>query len=246
MTGYVQQHLNPGVPTLLQGVQPITWTWTITDPDGNQQATGSFVGSDANPGPPDIGDHAFNLGESTITWRAQNVSGFDECSHTVTVTDDEPPTYTSAPIENCVDMLHSVVYNESAPNPNSGVDPNLVKNPSPDYYTFESGNTTLDLTDLADNCCDPEDLIINWRIDFADTPDPLNPSGTPLTHASISGTGQPSTHGSDMFFPGDGVNYTTVTHHITYEVSDCHGNGPVIKTEEIVVTPRPEIIKTDY
>ena len=149
-------------------------------------------------------------------------------------------------LTNCVDMLLSATYVVSNPNPNSGVDPNLVKNPSPDYFTFESGNTTLDLTDLADNCCDPEDLIINWTIDFTDTPDPLNPSGTPLTHASISGTGQPSNYGSDMHFPGDGVNYTTVTHHITYEVSDCHGNGPVLKTEEIVVTPRPEIIKTNY
>ena len=49
-----------------------------------------------------------------------------------------------------------------------------------------------------------------------------------------------------MIISGRRGNYKTVTHHITYEVADCHGNGPVIKTEEIVVTPRPEIIKTDY
>ena len=187
-----------GLPTLDEGVQPITWTWTIYNPDGklSNNSYSPFIGSVSNPGPPDIPDYPFQLGESTITWRAENISGFDECSHLVIVTDNEKPTYTTAPIANRVDMLLSATYDdiESKPEFRSGSEP--IKNPSPDYFTFESGNTTLNLTDLADNCCDSEDLIINWRIDFTDTPDPLNPSGTPLTHASISGTGQPSDYGS--------------------------------------------------
>ena len=169
---------------------------------------------------------------------------YDECSHTVTVTDNEPPTFTTAPIENCVDPLQSVVYTESdqirmwAWN-------RTFKNPSPDYYTFESGNTTLDLTDLDDNCCDVSELTINWRIDFTDIPDPLNPAST-ISHGSISGTGQPSTYGSDILLWGDGVNFMEITHTITYWVEDCHGNVSEEKTEEIIVTPRPQIIKMNY
>ena len=232
-----------GLPTLIEGVQPITWTWTIFDPDGNEQATGTFVGSASDPGPPAIPDQDFQLGTSTISWRAENVSGYDECSHLVIVTEEEPPTFTTTPFENCVDMLHSAVFTSTNPNPNAGVDPNLIKNPSPDFYTFDAGNTALDLTNLADNCCDPSSLTIHWKIDFTDTPDPLNPSGPPLTFSSISGTGQPSAFGSDMHFPGDGVYFTNVTHTITYWVEDCNGNTSDVQVEDIVITPRPEIVK---
>ena len=84
-----------GLPTLDEGVQPITWTWTITAPDGTTElASGSFVGSVSNPGPPPIPDVDFPIGTSTITWRAQNVSGFDECSHEVVVKDIEAPVVT--------------------------------------------------------------------------------------------------------------------------------------------------------
>jgi hypothetical protein len=142
-----------------------------------------------------------------------------------------------------VDKLNSVVYNETNPNPNAGIDPNLVKVPSPDYYTFIAGDISLDLTNLYDNCCATTDLEIHWIIEFENTPDPLNPSGPPLSHPDISGTGQPSTYGSDIYLWGDGVNYTTVTHTITYYATDCNGNDSPTKTENIIVTPRPQIIK---
>ena len=82
-----------GLPILVEGIQPITWTWTITYPavGGTVVANGSFVGSAGNPGPPAIPDYPFELGESLISWRAENVSGFDECSHLVIVSDIEPP-----------------------------------------------------------------------------------------------------------------------------------------------------------
>jgi hypothetical protein len=233
-----------GLPTLVDGVQPITWTWTITDPDGiTIGATGTFIGSSGTPGPPSVPDYAFKLGTSTILWRAENISGFDECTQTVTVTDAQAPDFIPHSITECVDFLHSVVYNETSPNPNSGVDPNLIKDPSPDYYTFVKGNITLDLTGLGDNCCTPASLIINWRIDFANTPDPLNPSGPALVHPSISGTGQPSTYATDIKLWGDGVNFTSMTHTISYWVEDCHGNVSGIQTGTIIVSPRPQIIK---
>jgi hypothetical protein len=234
-----------GLPTLDYGVQPITWTWTITNPDGTEGATGSFVGSVADPGPPDIPNYDFWLGTSTITWRAENISGYDECSHLVIVTDEEPPTFVSAPYEDCVDMLMSVTYDPASPNPIiNHIGANLDKIPSPDYSTFEAGNTELDLTDLNDNCCATEDLIINWRIDFTDVPDPIN-AGVDISHSTITGTGQPSEYGSNILLWGDGVYFTTITHQITYWVEDCNGNVTEERTETITITPRPQIIKVN-
>gem|GEM_PF-2138405 len=234
-----------GLPTLDEGIQPITWTWTITYPavGGTVVANGSFVGSASDPGPPDISDYPFELGESLISWRAENISGFDECSHLVIVVDEEPPTFVTTPMTNCVDMLYSAIYTTGATDPFNR--DNLVLNPSPDVYTFEAGNTALDLTDLQDNCCDSLSMVdnISWTINFADTPDPDGPVGTMMSNGSISSSGQPSEYGQ-ILFPGDGVEFNTVTHTITYTLEDCHGNvstPPV--TEYIYITPRPEIIK---
>ena len=234
--------VDPGIPTLLEGVPPIYWTWTITEPDGTV-TTGNSTGNAPDLSPAPIGVYDFPLGTTTIEWIAENISGADTCSHTITVIDTIPPTFVSAPIENCVDLLYFALYNTSNPNPNVGVDPNLAKNPSPDYYTFKNGDTSLDITDLQDNCCNQEDMTINWQIDFADTPDPLNPTGPALSHASISGTGQPSDYGSDMLFPGDGVYFNTVTHTITFWVEDCNGNISNTQVQNIVITPRPQITK---
>jgi hypothetical protein len=234
---------NPGVPVLNSGVQPIIWTWTITNPDSSFGATGTSTTTNASPIPDNPGPYDFQLGTSTILWHAENISGFDECTQEVIVEDHEDPTFTPPTYTDCVDMLQSAVYSATNPNPNAGIDPNLIKDPSPDYSTLESGNTALDLTNLADNCCDPSSLIINWRIDFTDVPDPLNPSGPALSHASIPGTGQPSTYGSDILLWGDGVNFTTVTHLITYTVEDCNGNITDELTRPITITPRPRITK---
>ena len=243
--------INPGTPTLLEGVQPITWIWTIDGPNSPpSEATGTFVGSLGNPGPPDIGSYDFKVGTSIVTWTATNVSGNDVCTQTVIVTDDEDPTFTARTLNACVDMLHSATYTTGIPNPNVGVDPNLIKNPSPDYYTFAKGSTLLDLTDHNDNCCNDASLIINWRIDFTDVPDPLNPSGPLLSHPSISGTGQPSTYidpgtglPADIYLWGDGVNFAIVQHTITYWVEDCHGNISADQPGTITINPRPKITK---
>jgi hypothetical protein len=234
--GLCTANLNPGVPTLNSGVQPITWTWAITDPGGTQQATGTFVGSALNPGPPDIGAHDFKLGTSVITWQACNVSGCDECTQQIIVEDKEAPTFDAANYTDCVDMLFLAVYSNS-------VADNLIKNPSPDYATFEAGNTGLDISNLHDNCCGAADMTIHWRIDFTDTPDPANQPGGMLSHPSVSGTGQPSAYGSPIELPGDGVTYTTVVHTITYWVEDCHGNITATQTGTITVSPRPNITK---
>ncbi|WP_320111174.1 PKD-like domain-containing protein [Draconibacterium orientale] len=241
-----------GLPVLEEGVQPITWTWTITNPNGTEGATGTFVASVATPGPPDIGDYPFEVGTSTISWRAENISGFDECEHLVIVTDKEPPVITADPYENCVDPLHWATYNESDPTPQFGhVDPNLIKSPI-DYRTLIAGDTDLDLTSLTDNCCDSLSMIskLQWRIEFANTPDPI--TGVALSHPDITGQGQPSDYAidgvpKDIYLWGDGVTFKTVTHNIFYWIEDCNGN-PVTEElrKEITITPRPQVIKTDY
>jgi hypothetical protein len=239
---------DPDLPVLMEGIQPITWRWTITDPDGTHENTGTFVGSTGNPGPPSIGIYPFELGTSTITWTATNISGADSCEHLVIVIDTVPPTFNSTPITNCVDLIQSATYTTGTPEPFNR--DNLIIYSNPDVYTFISGNKTLDLTELKDNCCALDDMTIKWKIDFAQTPDPDGPEGTMMSNGSSTGTGQPSEYidpvtglQSDMLFPGDGVTFTTVTHTITYEVWDCNGNGPVTKQEDIIVTPRPQIIK---
>jgi hypothetical protein len=180
----------------------------------------------------------------TRTYQIADLCGnISTCEQLVVIEDFEPPTFNSAPIENCVDMLNSVTYTVGTPNPNVYSDDNLILDPSPDYYTFISGDTRLDLTDLTDNCCASGDLEIHWIIQFSDTPDPLNPTGPQITRPDLIGTDQVSAFGSDILFPGDGVYFTAVTHTITYWVTDCNGNDSPTQTENIVITPRPEIIK---
>ncbi|RIJ49966.1 HYR domain-containing protein [Maribellus luteus] len=237
---------DPGVADLIEGAPPITWTYTITFADGTSEGPVTYVKDASDPYANPLGDRTFPLGVTTIEWRAENLAGFDTCSHWIEVIDTIPPTLKAEPYENCVDPLHWAVYNPSNPNPvYNHVDPLVEKFPV-DYRTMFAGDTFLDLTSLEDNCCDSVDMTINWRIDFADTPDPV--TGAAVSHAPVSGTGQPSTYeeGSiptDIYLWGDGVTFTAVTHTITYWVEDCNGNISDEIMREITITPRPKIEK---
>jgi hypothetical protein len=204
--------IDPGMPLKISGAEPITYTWTMT---GATVATGTGA----------IGNYNFNEGTTTITWRAQNVSGFDECTQQITVIDNAAPTFTVPPsLTDCVELVISASYNAAS----SEFNKNL-----PEYYLFEAGSTLLNLTNLADNCCNTNDLIIHWRIDFS--------GGTP---ASLSGTGQPSEYGSNIQFPGDQPPYSNNRiHTISFWVEDCNGNSSGESSVTITVTPRPQIIK---
>lgn len=161
-------------------------------------------------------------------------------SPTVTVISQDiiPPTFTAPdPFEFCVENLYSAGY----------ISNGLQINPTPDYYLFQTGSTILDLdpADLKnifnDNCCADNLLVIHWRMTFTDTPNPAAPPAM-LTHAPISDqTGQPSLYGSDIRFPGDGVNFTSITHRITYWLTDCNGNKSIEKNVNITIKPRPNI-----
>ena len=234
---------DPGVPDLIQGVPPIEWTYTVSFADGRDDLTGNYTSpapGNANP----LGNINFPEGVTTISWRAENVSGFDTCSHWIQVIDTIPPTIDASPYEDCVDYIEYAIYNPSNPNPiYHHLNPNLEKSPSPDYSTFYAGSTDLDLTLLADNCCDSLSMVDNleWTINFQPTIDPI--TGATINPAPISGTGQPSAYGADIQLWGDGVDYTTLTHTITYQVTDCNGNLSTEIVRTITITPRPKIIK---
>ncbi|QIA06266.1 HYR domain-containing protein [Draconibacterium halophilum] len=241
---------DPGIPGLIQGVPPIEWTYTVSFADGRTDLTGNYT----SPAPGNaltLGDIDFPVGVTTISWRAENVSGFDTCSHWIEVIDTIPPTFTTAPYENCVDPLHWAVYSPGSPNPvYNHTNPLLEKSPV-DYRTMFAGDEYLNLLTLEDNCCDSTEMIIHWRIEFSDTPDPQ--TGDAVTHDDISGTGQPASYRhpvtdvpTDIYLWGDGVTFTEVVHHIFYWVEDCNGNTSETVVEEIIITPRPEIIKTNY
>jgi len=209
---------NPGAPTLTQGAQPITWTYSI---NGGTPVT--FIGSVGNPGPPAINSYDFPVGTNTITWTATNVSGSANCQQLVTVTDNEAPTFTMpGTMTECVESIQNATYDPATMD---------ITPARPDYYIFSSGDPRLDISSLNDNCCGTASMTINWRIDF---------SGG----GSISGTGQLSAHGSDIQFPGDTAPYDTdLVHTITYWVVDCHGNTSPTKTQTITIKPRPNVVK---
>jgi len=217
---------DPDEPILLEGSQPITWVYTITGPDGTVEETVTFIGSEANPGPPQIGPYEFSLGTTRIHWTASNLSGTDECIQTIIVEDNQPPQFTPPDhFEFCVENLFQAVYN--------GTD--LDIEPIPDHYLFKAGSTelNLDMSLFTDNCCliDTHPYGIRWEIEFS------------TGETTVSGTGQPSTYGSDIPLWGDGTTYQNVVHTITYWVSDCHNieTGPFVV--EITIKPRPQIIK---
>ena len=146
------------------------------------------------------------------------------CSQTISVTDNQPPTFTKPDdLIFCVESLILATYNGAT----------MDINPDrPDYFTLEPTNTLLDLIGLSDNCCAVGSLAISWRIDFS--------GGTP---SSISGTGQPSGYGIPINLPGDGSTFLNMHHTITYWVTDCHGNVSATQTTNITIKPRPNIVK---
>ncbi len=234
---------DPGIPSVVSGVPPFDWTWTM---EGVNTGNGSTNDADL---PDPIGTVDFNLGLTTITWTAENLSGADTCNHHILVIDTIPPTLTADPYENCVDPLHWAVYNEANPNPvYNHVDPLVEKFPV-DYRTLFAGDEFLDLTSLEDNCCDSTEMTIHWRIEFSDTPDPV--TGAAVSHSDITGTAQPSEYEvggipTDIYLWGDGVTFTAVTHQIYYWVEDCNGNTSEEIRAEITITPRPKVKKEGY
>ena len=222
--------IDPGLPTLLQGAQPLTWTWTLTNPDGSTLTGGSST-TNFNPIPePVVADaphkYDFMVGTTTIHWTATNMAGSDECTQTIIVTDNQPPLFDApGPFEFCVENIISATYLSNS----LQLDPGI-----PDYYLFRTGSTIFDLdpSGFTDNCCtNTNDFPIRWDIITLGDSDPF-----------VQGIGQPSAYGSNIQLRGDNVSYQNVTHIIRYWITDCNGNETPLPVErEIVITPRPQI-----
>ena len=160
----------------------------------------------------------------TLTLTITKNGASSTCSQTISVTDNQPPTFTPpGPFTDCVENLFSAAY----------ISNGLLINPDPDYYLFRHGDIrlNLDLSKFIDNCCIvPTDFVIRWAIVFS--------TGEP----TISGTGQPSTYGSDIKLWGDGVAFTTLTHTIRYWLKDCNGKEILTPIEQtITIKPRPQV-----
>jgi len=221
--GVCSATLDPGQPTLISGAEPITWTWTMTG-----ATIESGTGMPITPDP-----FSFNVGVTTITWRATNISGFDECVQTITVTDNEVPTFTApGPFDFCVISIISAQY-DGQPEPAADIIPldPLHGNPRrPDWYLVANGSTELDLTAVADNCCALNNITIDWTITF-----------DPLIGGMLSGSGQPSLLTPIQLWGID--TNVEVNHTITYTVTDCNGNEAAVISRNILVRPRPHVIK---
>ena len=211
--GFCNTLIDTGFPIKISGAEPISYNWTMSG-----ATTGLGMGA-ITPIP-----FTFNVGVTTIVWTATNISGSDVCTQKVTVSDKEPPVLVApAPFSFCVENLISASIVSSL----------LQLNPTPDCYLFKKGSLVLDVipTNISDNCTPGDQLVLHWKIDYSD----------PTTNPSISGTGQLSTYGSDIIFPGDGSSFKDVVHTITYWVVDQSGNESVHMPVSITIHPRPAV-----
>jgi uncharacterized repeat protein (TIGR01451 family) len=138
--------------------------------------------------------------------------------------DDPPPTFDIPdPPEFCVYEIFEALY-DGQPEPDADITPDR-----PDWYIID-GTTELDLTNIHDNCCEPDEMIISWAIEFSDG-----------LHPPVTGTGQPSGFGAITLWGT--TDYTEIVHTITYVVEDCNGNPSEPVTVNITIRPRPNVIK---
>ncbi len=203
--------------TVTGGVPPYTYSWK--DSYGNVIATSSS---------------ATGLPAGTYSITVTDYYGCERTTNNITipsVNDATPPVFSEpAPMDECVEPIHTAIYYA----PTMGISGGY-----PDYYTFVAGDTRLDIdpTTMSDNCCAPDELEIRWRIDFADG------TGIPSSSPTSYITGQPSTFGSNIVFPGDVASSAGKEHTITYWVVDCNYNVSTPQTTKIEINPRPTITK---
>ncbi|NEW84575.1 MAG: hypothetical protein GZ094_19715, partial [Mariniphaga sp.] len=190
-----------------------TYAWSIT---GNGTINGP-----TNSATVDVTAGNINNAPLTLSLALTNGTGCtSNCEQIVQVGDNIPPTFT-LPLLNagyCVEYVSDALYNPGQEN--TSLDITYIR---PDYYLFANGSTLLNLGSVADNCALAANPIA-WTIDFGN-------NGS----IELSGTGQLSTHGSDIQFP-------LGTNRINYTVTDAVGNVSV-QFVDLTVTPRPVISK---
>jgi len=188
-----------------------SYAWSIT---GNGSISGATNGQSVNVTAGPINNSPF-----TLSLAMTNATGCtSNCQQVIQVADNVPPTFTLPLLSAgyCVEYVSQALYNPGQEN--TALDITYLR---PDYYLVAVGSTLLNLSSLADNCA----LAVNpvaWTIDFGN-------NGS----IELSGSGQLSTHGSELQFP-------LGTNRISYTVTDAVGNVSV-QFVNLVVTPRPVI-----
>jgi len=176
--------INPTVSESCPGAMPLTVAYTAGMPAPTFALPANGV---ATAGAANI--TAFPVGQTIVTFTATDASGLtDMCSFTVTVTDDEAPTFTNCPIDITVDVdpnecdqTVSIVPPTPADNCGSGTllasvvvsDPTVILNNSSaggmlgdpngvDFADFPVGTTTISYgyRDAAGNQIDTDDLCV--------------------------------------------------------------------------------------
>jgi hypothetical protein len=179
-------------------------------------------------------------------------------TQTIEVVDLEPPVLAQPPsVEYCVVDIHYAVYDEQ-PEPDADIIayydtkyqpiyepvPDVLKD-RPDYYVFTSDNTDLDLdpaTYFSDNCSDTEDLVLHWSITDAllvPYPDLAGNELTDITGMQVSE--YLTTNNTEIVFKGAQTSDEVYT--ITYWLEDECGIPSETKTTQVIIKPRPQIIK---
>ena len=199
------------------GMSSYAWTITPANASFSGSSTGSSVSVIAGIGCNTVFDLSL-----TIT----DLNGcISTCSKTVTILDNQPPTFT-LPLLNasyCVVDISEAVYNEGAENT-----PNDLTTLRPDFYLFSPSNTLLNISAQTDNCALAANPIA-WTIHFADT--------TP----DLSGSGQLSAYVPVL--PLTGIPFPVGTNTITYTLTDAAGNLSITESVDLIVAPRPDILK---
>jgi len=180
---------------------------------------------------------AVNLAAGSYTVTVTDARGCTaQATYTVgTNADNIKPSFTLPDaLSECVENLKGVSYNIATKEINTTWS---------DYYLFRPGDTRLDLNpaSFTDNFPLSCNVVIQWRIDFSQYPDPIAPHNM-VNLPPVTGTGQPSQITSAIQFPGDGINFNNVVHTITYWITDCAGNISDPKTQTITIKPRPKIL----
>jgi hypothetical protein len=157
----------------------------------------------------------------THTYEIWDICGNkDRCDVLITLNDTIPPTFLLPDLSDktCVADIYHAVYN-----PDGSYEENTdLTYPRPNYFLLADGNTLLDITDMNDNCTDPEQLSISWELDFGN-------DGT----FEMTGSGQLSEPPPNFFPVGETM--------IRWTVSDGCSNETT-QSMVLVVWPRPDII----
>jgi len=184
----------------------------------------------------------------------------DDCTNeslpftqTIQVVDPDPPVLANPPsAEYCVvDILEATYDGQPEPDADIIASNNPLYEPSPDvlgdrpdYYIFDKTNTDLDLdpaTYFSDNCTDPDDIVLHWSITNSSNQPVLAHDGSILT--DITGQVSAFLTAQNTTIKFTGAEAADVTYIITYWLVDLCGNTSEVKTAEIIIKPRPQIIK---